>query len=209
MIALAVLLLAASPAAEAAQGAIAAERDFAQMAQTQGQWTAFRHFAADDALLFTPGPTDAREALADLPDPPVAVMWWPARSFVSCDGTVVVNTGPWVRPGNRRGYFVTVWQHQADGNWRWLLDDGSDLETPIAAGEAPVVRQAACQGELPRRRTAEVAQAGPRTAGQSDDATLRWSWADRGAQGMRLSIQLFDGEAMETVFTHDTPAQIP
>lgn len=206
---IAALALAASPADDAARGAIEAERAFVQMAQTDGQWTAFRAFAADDAVMFTPEPAAAAEVLADLEDPPVSVMWWPARSFVSCDGSIVVNTGPWIRPGNRQGYFVTVWARQADSSWRWLLDDGRELDEPIAAGDAPLVRQAACEGELPRRRSAAVAMAGPRSSGESIDSTLRWSWADRGSRGTRLSISLFDGEAMDSVFTHDTAPQIP
>ncbi len=196
-------LLALLLAAGAGESAIEAERAFAEMAQTEGQWTAFRAFAADDAVLFTPMPAYAREVLADVEDPPVSVMWWPARSFVSCDGEMVVNTGPWVRPGPRHGYFVTVWERQADGGWRWRLDDGGDLDEPIAAGEEPVVRQAPCTSDPPPSRTGESIHAGPRPHGASPDRTLSWSWRRDGLRG-RLTIRLFNGEEMETVFVHET-----
>ncbi|MGP1281905.1 MAG: hypothetical protein ACTS1X_02915 [Parasphingopyxis sp.] len=205
MSAIAALLLLASPA----DGAVEAERAFAEMAQTEGQWTAFRAFAAEGAVMFTPNPVDAHTALDGLENPPVAVRWWPARSFVSCDGSMVVNTGPWVRPGPRHGYFVTVWERQEDGSWRWRLDDGQDLAAPIPAGEEPAVRQASC-ADLPQRfRRPAVAQAGPVTGGASPDGTLRWSWQDRGSGGTRLEIRLFDGDSMDSVFVHDRPVRIP
>ncbi|MGP1352200.1 MAG: hypothetical protein ACTS1Z_02660 [Parasphingopyxis sp.] len=199
MSALALLLALASPA----DGVIAAERAFAEAAQTDGQWTAFRAFAAEDAFLFTPRPSYARTVLADAEDPPVSVMWWPARTFISCDGTMAVNTGPWVRPGPRHGYFVTVWERQADDTWRWRLDDGADLDAPMAAGDEPAVRRADCPSTALRARTGETIHAGPRPRGASADRTLTWSWRWTGLGGV-LTIRLFNGEEMETVFTHET-----
>ena len=156
----------------------AAERAFAAQAQREGQWTAFRATAAPDAVMFVPQPVKAQEWLAGRKDPKSAVMWWPAKAFVSCDGALAVTTGPWVgRKG--RGYFTTVWQRQADGGWKWLLDQGEDLATPRAAGETETVR-ARCGKPL----TEPVAQeAGGRSGGgSSPDGTLRWQWrvaADR------------------------------
>ena len=139
MNALAALLLLASPV----DGAIDAERAFAEAAQTEGQWTAFRTFAADSAVMFVPREINAHEFLEGREDPVIAVMWWPAESYISCDGTTAVNSGPWVRP-RASGYFTTVWQQQADGNWRWRLDHGDALAVPRPAGEEPTVRRATC-----------------------------------------------------------------
>ena len=60
--------------------------------------------------MFTPQAVWARDFLKDRKDPPKSVRWWPAHSFVSCDGRTAVNTGPWIRPDNSHGYFTTVWQ---------------------------------------------------------------------------------------------------
>ncbi len=49
-------------------------------------------------MMFVPQPVKAQDWLKDRKDPPIAVQWWPAESYVSCDGTAAVNTGPWVRP---------------------------------------------------------------------------------------------------------------
>lgn len=208
MIALAALLLAASAEHDAAAEVIAAERAFAEAAQTDGQWTAFRRFARGDAVMFTPNVGFASEILEGLSDPPVSVRWWPARTFISCDGTMAVNTGPWVRPGNRVGYFVTVWARQADGSWRWTLDDGADLDTPMAAGEEPVVRRAACEGEFRRRPRTGVSAGAlpPPTSGRSSDQTLRWNWRRQRNDGYLLTIDLFNGDEFETVIEHRTSA---
>ena len=76
----ALLLAAAVPPVETA------ERAFASAAQTRGQWTAFRQFAASDAQMLLDGPQPAAPFLKDRKDPPSAVMWWPARTITSCDG---------------------------------------------------------------------------------------------------------------------------
>ncbi len=85
--------------------------------------------------MFLPQAGSAQEFLKDKADPPTAVFWWPGRSYVSCDGNTAVNTGPWVRQwGKSVGYFTTVWQRQADGSWKWVLDHGDVLATPRAEG---------------------------------------------------------------------------
>lgn len=109
----------------AATGSVAdAERAFAAAARTDGQWTAFRAFAAPDAILYAPGQVDARGFLAGKPDPQPAVAWAPAHTLTSCDGTLAYSTGGWTR-GAARGSFGTVWRRDAAG-WRWVYDGGHD-----------------------------------------------------------------------------------
>ena len=77
--------------------AIDAERAFAADAQRIGQWSAFRKYADRDAVMFTPQAAWARDFLHGRKDPPKAISWRPAHSYVSCDGRTAVNTGPVVR----------------------------------------------------------------------------------------------------------------
>ncbi len=195
--------------------AVDAERSFALMAQQRGQWTAFRHFADDEAILFTPDPVDAREALEGLDDPLIAVRWWPAHSWVSCDGTVAINSGPWVRAHQGSvGQFVTAWERQPDGSWRWIFDDGRDLDEPIAAGERPQVRRAACGDpeEAWRRASRQFRTSVPANGyrderfGGSADGSLRWRWTVAHSGARNLGIWLFDGERMESVFRYRVAA---
>ncbi|WP_423606713.1 hypothetical protein [Sphingomonas sp. MS122] len=169
--------------------AVAAERDFNRAAQTEGQWTAFRRYATDDAVMFVPRPRNAQAFLKDRKDPPIAVQWWPAESYVSCDGNMAVNTGPWVRPGGS-GYFTTIWVRQAGGGWKWIYDGGDELKAPRRLPEPPRVRRAACRAVPP----SPPAAAGPDSgAGASPDGSLRWRWtmAPDGSRGFTAS--LWDG----------------
>jgi hypothetical protein len=139
---LAALLLAA---AAAPAGAEQAERSFAAMAQREGQWTAFRAFADRQAIMFTPGPGNAQAWLAGRADPPSPVMWWPARTFTACDGSLTISTGPWLRRGGgAHGTFTTVWRRQADGGWKWRLDHGRETPQATAAGENVQVSAPTC-----------------------------------------------------------------
>ena len=184
---IALMLLAAA----AQSTAIEAERAFAADAQTHGQWTAFRKWSTDDAVLFVPQQVNAHAFLKDKKDPPASVFWWPGRSYVSCDGSYAVNTGPWVREGGKSvGYFTTVWQRQPGGGWKWTYDGGDNLDTPRAEGGdiRPII--ASCEG-----KAIPPAKAPPRPGfkvgdGESNDGTLWWSWtvAPDGARDFRAFL---------------------
>lgn len=179
------LLLAA-----AGQTAVDAERAFNRAAQTQGQWTAFRAFAAPDAVIFKPEP-----AKAEFPDkdPPIAVQWWPAESYVSCDGATAVNTGPWVRPDSF-GYFTTIWRKQPDGGWKFAYDDGDALAKPRPLPEKPKVIKASCRGN-PRKTVpiAPIFDAAASADGQSDDGTLVWRWSTDRLGGRGMLVMIWNG----------------
>ena len=195
---IAALLLAAVAEPQVSASAIDAERAFAADAQTIGQWTAFRKYAAKEALMFTPQPTAASVFLKDRKDPPQAIDWWPTASYVSCDGMTAVNTGGWKRPDGSVGYFTTVWQKQADGSWKWLVDGGDALKMARPAVKKPVVRRAACH------RTAFVPPVGvapspgvvadPERWGLSRDGSLLWHWrTDPDGRNRVLTVDIVTG----------------
>ena len=186
---LALLLAAAAPAP---MSAIDAERAFAADAQKEGQWTAFRRYAAPDAVMFVPEKVNAQAWLKDRVDPPTSVYWWPGRSYVSCDGSVAVNTGPWVRGyGKAVGYFTTVWVRQADGGWKWIYD-GGDAEK-FARGEGGDISPfiASCKG-----KPSGVIQA---KSQHSKDQSLAWL-INLGPRGQRrLRVYQWNGARYQMV----------
>ncbi|MEH3038296.1 MAG: hypothetical protein PGN23_17655 [Sphingomonas adhaesiva] len=115
--------------------AVDAERAFAATAHVKGQWTAFRRYAADDAVMFVPQAVRAQDWLKGRKDPPVSVQWQPATVFDSCDGERAVTTGPWTAEGGAHGTFTTLWVRREDG-WRWIMDHGRDTPQPVAAAQA-------------------------------------------------------------------------
>ena len=189
---LAALLAAATP------GAADAERAFASAAQS-GQWTAFRRFAADDAVMFVPRATNAQAWLKDRKDPPYSVLWWAADSYVACNGNAAVNTGPWMRPWAKAvGYFTTVWLRQPDGGWKWTMDSGDALATPRPAGDGPKIRRASCKGS-PSTVAAVRYRDGETGEGQSEDRTLAWRWHVAPDGTRSFDAWLWDGRRMQSV----------
>ena len=127
-----------------AEAIAAAERAFARRAQTMGQWAAFRATAAPDAVIFVPTIKPVALALAGAPEPSVPVMWWPGTIATSCDGTLGVSTGPWVRAASAGfGTFTTIWRKGPSG-YRWQLDQGRTTPRLVAAGTVPATIAPAC-----------------------------------------------------------------
>jgi hypothetical protein len=199
--------LAAAPVS-----AVDAERAFAAMAQTQGQWTSFRSFATPHGLMFTPEVVNAQEWLADKKDPPVPVMGWPGKSWVSCDGRLAVNTGPWVRAGGKSvGYFTTVWERQKDGSWKWLLDHGDALAKPRPAGDEVKPRRAKCgtgrSKPEPTWHRLEMEEGPDNGGGASADDSLRWKWEELPNESRRVSAEIWTGSGYETVLEDKVAGQ--
>jgi hypothetical protein len=206
------LLLASAPVATA----VDAESAFARDAQRIGQWTAFRKWADRDAVMFTPQAVWAQNFLKPLKDPPKAIVWRPAHSFVSCDGRTAVNSGPWFRQdGAPGGYFTTVWQRTSK-NWRWAYDGGG----PLAPGAAPragkaQVHRASCSSKAPGAPiipppplTAKQARTTPEDngRGQSADKTLGWDWKVEKSGARKFRVYQWNGVRYAQVVYNDVPA---
>ena len=207
---IALLLAAAAPAT-----AVDAELAFARDAQKLGQWTAFRKWAGADAVVFTPQAAWAREALPKK-DPPKAIKWRPAHSFVSCDGRTAVNTGPWVSvDGKPGGYFTTVWQRTRAG-WRWAYDGGGPVTKGAPAPPATARgHRASCRAKAPGAPvipppalTAKQARTTPEDngRGQSADKTLGWDWKVEKDGARKFRVYQWTGARYAQVLFNDVPA---
>ncbi|MBV9529375.1 hypothetical protein [Sphingomonas sp.] len=208
----AALLFAAAPASTATD----AERAFAADAQRIGQWSAFRKYADKDAVMFTPQAAWARDFLRGRKDPPRAISWRAAVSYVSCDGRTAVNSGPWFGVGGHvGGTFNTVWQKGAAG-WRWVYDGGGPLTGSAARAGAPAIRRASCAGKPkgapitppPPLSThkAEVAKA-DNGRGESADRTLGWDWQVDAHGTRRFRLFQWTGRRYVQVLTRHARAR--
>ncbi len=178
---------------------IAAELAFARMARERGTWTAFRETATEDALWPSPGWVNVRQSLKNAPDPAQAIVWEPDSVTVSCDGSFALSTGPATYPDGRRSRFATIWQRQDDGTYRWVLDQGFDLEPGYQKAEMIGASVAEC-GER-RRGTPPPARRGLAwQSGQSDDGTLAWGTELRADCGRTFVVRARKGGAMEEMF---------
>src|SRR3954447_744333 len=213
--ALLLLAAAAHPAAKAPpMTAIQAELAFASDAKKIGQWTAFRRWADADAVMFTPQAVWAQSFLKPLKDPPSAIVWRPAHSFVSCDGRIAVNTGPWYKQdGTSGGYFTTVWQRTPLG-WRWVYDGGGPASGPAPTGK-PQVHRASCGRKAPGAPVMAPPPLSPREArttpedngrGQSADKTLGWDWKVEKDGSRKFRVYQWRGGMYAQVLYNDVPA---
>jgi hypothetical protein len=186
---------------------IAAELAFARAAREKGQWTAFRDYAAKDALWLNPDVSLVQTDLAGRADPPKAISWEPDRVWSSCDGSFAITSGPAHFPSGASGRFVTVWQRQGKGDFRWVLDQGFDLEGGYAPPDMISAQIAECPaGErpkmirsLPKPRRGEAWQ-----TGHSDDGTLTWTTRLSADCTRKLTVSLAREKGPETVFTATT-----
>jgi hypothetical protein len=210
---IAAFLLAAAPLATA----IDAERAFNAEAQRSGVWTAFRKYAAADAVMFTPQAVWAQNFLKGRKDPPKSFYWWPTASYGACDGRTAVNVGDAVKAdGTPMSHFTTVWQKRGR-DWRWVYDGGLPVgDDKLSAYNAePKVIRASCRGRAtgapiapPAPLTNKQARETPEDSGrgQSADRTLGWDWKVEKDGRRTLRVYLWNGNEYDLVLNQDVPA---
>lgn len=128
----AVLALAAPGAARADAFAdmVAAERAFAADALARNIRDAFIASAAEDGMIFSSGPHNAKAFWTSKQPNKTRLEWAPEAGEVAASGDLGYTYGPWrLTPEGADkpagfGHFFTVWQKQPDGTWRWLADKG-------------------------------------------------------------------------------------
>jgi hypothetical protein len=196
-------VLAGAPGAAQPSTIVAVEIAFARAAREQGQWTAFRQFAAPGALLHgSNGPFPIEPWLATQTDPPQAVQWEPRAVVISCDGALAVTQGRSRTPDGKVGNFLTVWERQPSGEYRYVFDAGGlDVPQPpprpkvedgnivVTAIDAVLGMVASCprgSAAIPPPPAIPVGEDGKTDARLSRDGTLRWRWEHR-ADGTRYA----------------------
>jgi hypothetical protein len=107
---------------------VAAERSFASDARRIGITAAFRAHVARDGILLRPAPGPAAALLAAQRDEDGdSLEWRPAIAAIARSNDLGFTTGPYhfrTRGKLLAGHFVTIWQRDPEGRWRWYLDHG-------------------------------------------------------------------------------------
>lgn len=127
-------------AATPVDDAMNADRAFAKMAQEKGVGAAFGAYAAPTAMRFVPGPAPQKgrdvilkSVTSDFADGS-KLNWEPKEGTPSADGSMVVVWGRWVFTAPKaaqgqmleiHGTYLTVWQKQPDGSWKYTHDIGN------------------------------------------------------------------------------------
>ncbi len=110
---------------------VGTEKAFAQTAAEKNTKTAFLEFLANDGIIFNPQPINGKELWNSRPIGPALLAWTPEFADISSNGVLGYTTGPWeYRPQGKDdqpvafGHYVTLWQKQLDGNFKFVLDIG-------------------------------------------------------------------------------------
>jgi len=204
-------MLANTPGAAQPSTIVAAEIAFARDAQDLGQWTAFAKYAAPGAMLHgRNGPFPLAPWLATQSNPPQAVQWKARTVVMSCDGEVAVSQGRFREPDGTVGNFVTVWERQPDGEYRYTFDvGGPDVPQPppppkvearpgdIVVTEIDAIRGlvATCPrpgAPVPPPPAISLGEDGKTEAHLSRDTTLRWRWEHRPDGTRYILAEYFD-----------------
>ena len=130
--------LPAIAAAGVASGMIQADIEFSALAGRSGAAEAFRHFAAPDAVTRSPaGPRRGPDQIAAAvgAGDPADWSWFPVIAFASAAGDLGVTVGQSTikaRDGTStsNGKYLTAWQRQADGTFRYVTDAGNGRPAP-------------------------------------------------------------------------------
>lgn len=189
-------IVANAPGAAQPGKVVAVELEFARAAQDTGQWTAFRTFAAPGALIHgRSGPVIAETWLSGLKDPEEAVRWNPQSVWMNCGGGTAVSRGRFRDPEGKVGDFVTVWQRQQDGQYRWtydvavlddpqppkpVQDEPADDDAIVVSGISSIKGMVAdCPKRgvtTPQPPALSIAPEIGHKATTAPDGTFRWRW---------------------------------
>lgn len=180
---------------------VATELAFARAAQEDGQWTAFRKYAADGALIFgRNGAFEAKPWLGKQQDPEQSVNWEPTAIWSSCDGTLAVSRVSFVDPNtNTTGVGHTVWQRGRNGEYRWVFDFGWPTGDALAQSDMISAQVAECG---PVNATPDASD----TQRRSADGTLAWNFSYTGEGTRSFTVWTAgDGGTMTPVIDISIP----
>ena len=114
-----------------------ADRDFSALSVREGMHKAFLEFVADSGVILRDNsyPIEGRKAIEDLfagrIDSTFILTWEPVYEKVALSGELGYTYGYYVSrvkaTGEEgRGTYITIWQKQPDGKWKFVMDTGTD-----------------------------------------------------------------------------------
>jgi ketosteroid isomerase-like protein len=112
------------------------DRDFSGMSVKEGMIRAFLFYVAEDGVILRDNsyPSKGRETLRQYysgrSDTSFILSWEPLFEKISESGDLGYTYGIWTntvrKTGEKsRGAYLTVWQKQPDGSWKFALDSGT------------------------------------------------------------------------------------
>lgn len=188
------LLLVVAPAwADDFADLVAAERAFAAQAQRDGERAAFLAYLSEDSLGYRATPVLARALWAAREEPAYRLEWGPSAAEIAGSGDFGYTFGPWKLTPDAppdaapaHGHFLSVWERDAQGEFRNVFDHGIEhgpvaLATDATRRAAPT-RSAAMTPLSPIERNGRLQQL------VLADAALAAALASDGGKSARATL---------------------
>ncbi len=115
---------------------IEADRDFSVMSEKRGLRYALMEFIDSSGVLLRPGMlpltgANAMDFIAQGNDSSYTMTWEPQNAAVAADGSLGYTYGVFslkqaTNDSVIYGTYVTVWKHQPDGRWKFVLQSGNE-----------------------------------------------------------------------------------
>ena len=110
-----------------------ADRAFSEISKKRGMKNAFIHYADSAAVLLRAGyfpivGKDVIEYLQNINDSAITLSWTPENAGMAISGDLGYTYGIYNfqdKDTSYQGTYVSIWQKQADGSWKYILDSGN------------------------------------------------------------------------------------
>ncbi len=112
------------------------DREFSEMSEKEGMFKAFLAYIADDGVILkdyaypSVGKETLRNFYATQSDTTTILRWAPVYERISESGDLGYTYGFWTNTNKQtgriaNGTYMTVWQKQKNGSWKFVLDSGT------------------------------------------------------------------------------------
>jgi len=109
------------------------DRAFSEMSKKEGMKKAFLHYADSAVVLLRPDyfpikGQDAFEFLQNINDSAFTLTWTPDNAGMAISKDLGYTYGIYTyqtKDTTFQGTYVSIWQKQADGSWKYILDTGN------------------------------------------------------------------------------------
>ncbi|HTA28310.1 MAG TPA: DUF4440 domain-containing protein [Bacteroidia bacterium] len=124
---------------------INADKKFCEASLKIGFNHARMELVSDNAIESGEGsmPLEGKKAIGDFnathPDTSFTLQWTPLKAEVAASGDLGYTFGGWTMKAKTKaghdtslyGNYITIWQKQADGTWKYVYDGGNDTPKPV------------------------------------------------------------------------------
>ncbi|MEP6821474.1 MAG: nuclear transport factor 2 family protein [Chthoniobacterales bacterium] len=145
-----------------AQAMMENEAKFVAMGQEQSARAASLAYLADDAIMFEPGPVNAKKTWTARPEGGLSLKWHPTFAAMarSCDLGFTTGPAEWRRAKEDEkplgyGHYLSIWKKQKDGQWKVIVDVGGAVPSAQKVEDEVQISVTDAKAPLTTKETAE------------------------------------------------------